>query len=140
MVGARSEADRGSCAAADPSDLVMQAGRPSSWCRRPSNGSISEASGGLEGCAGSPQGRIRCAADPRRGKGRHHRGNCRAGTGRADALAHVADVASWLQAAMVMASTFVPESEAKRPNKSTGLPLTSGRRGDCRGLWPFAAP
>jgi hypothetical protein len=73
VVGARAEAIVDPCVAADPSDLVMQAGRPH---RRAAHGSMArfeKRADGLEGRKGSPPSRIRCAAHPGCGKRRYDR-------------------------------------------------------------------
>jgi hypothetical protein len=44
------------------------------------------------------------------------------GTHRADALSHVADVASWLQGHGIMAGTFVPDAEAGVTEQLTSAP------------------
>ena len=113
VVGARSETIVDPCAAADPSDLVMQAGRPLivvpptvEWLDfrsvlvawkdvREARRAVFDA---LPILAAAKDVTIVEIAEQ--------------GTPRADALSHVADVASWLQGHGIKAGTFVPESEA----------------------------
>jgi nucleotide-binding universal stress UspA family protein len=113
VVGARSETIVDPCAAADPSDLVMQAGRPLivvpptvewfdfrsvlvAWKDvREARRAVFDA---LPILAAAKDVTIVEIAEQ--------------GTHRADALSHVADVASWLQGHGINAGTFVPESEA----------------------------
>jgi len=113
VVGARSETIVDPCAAADPSDLLMQAGRPIivvppavewfdfrsvlvAWKDvREARRAVLDA---LPILAAAKDVTIVEIAEQ--------------GTHRADALSHVADVASWLQGHGIMAGTFVPESEA----------------------------
>jgi nucleotide-binding universal stress UspA family protein len=113
VVGARSETIVDPCAAADPSDLVMQAGRPlivvpptvewldlrsvlMAWKDvREARRAVFDA---LPILAAAKDVTIAEIAEQ--------------GTHRADALSHVADVASWLQGHGIMAGTFVPDAEA----------------------------
>jgi len=66
VVGARSETIVGPCAAADPSDLLMQAGRPVIVVPLRSNGSISEACWWPGSICGKPAGpySMRCRSSP----------------------------------------------------------------------------
>jgi nucleotide-binding universal stress UspA family protein len=118
VVGARSETFVDPCAAADPSDLLMQAGRPiivvppaTEWFDgrnvlvawkdvREARRAVFDA---LPILASAKDVTIVEIAEQ--------------GTHRADALSHVADVASWLQGHGIMAGTFVPESEAGIPEQ-----------------------
>ena len=113
VVGARSEAIVDPGVAANPSDLLMQAGRPIilvppavEWLDFRSvlvawkdvREARRAAFDALPILAAAKDVTIVEIAEQ--------------GTRRADALSHVADVASWLQGHGIMASTFVPESEA----------------------------
>ena len=118
VVGARSETFVDPCAAADPSDLLMQAGRPiivvppaTEWFDgrnvlvawkdvREARRAVFDA---LPILASAKDVTIVEIAEQ--------------GTHRAEALSHVADVASWLQGHGIMAGTFVPESEAGIPEQ-----------------------
>ena len=118
VVGARSEAIVDPCAAADPSDLVMQAGRPlivvppaTEWFDfrsvmvawkdvREARRAVFDA---LPILAAAKDVTIVEIAEQ--------------STRRADALSHVADVASWLHGHGIVASTFVPESDAAAPGQ-----------------------
>jgi nucleotide-binding universal stress UspA family protein len=111
VVGARSETIVDPCAAADPSDLLMQAGRPIivvppavewfdfrsvlvAWKDvREARRAVFDA---LPILATAKE--VTIAEIPEQG------------THRADALSHVADVASWLGGHGIVASTLVPES------------------------------
>jgi nucleotide-binding universal stress UspA family protein len=113
VVGARSETIVDPCAAADPSDLLMQAGRPIivvppavewfdfrsvlvAWKDvREARRAVFDA---LPILATAKE--VTIAEIPEQG------------THRADALSHVADVASWLSGHGIAASTLVPESGA----------------------------
>jgi nucleotide-binding universal stress UspA family protein len=113
VVGSRSEAIVDSCAAADPSALLMQAGRPIivvppavEWLDfrsvlvawkdvREARRAVSDA---LPILARARD--VTIAEIPERG------------THRTDALLHVADVAAWLLFHGIVASTVVPESAA----------------------------
>jgi nucleotide-binding universal stress UspA family protein len=118
VVGARSEAIVDPCAAADPSDLVMQAGRPIivvpptvEWfdCR-----SVLVAWKDVKEAR-----RAVCDALPilARAKDVTIAEIPEPGVGRADALSHLMDVASWLHGHGIAASTVVPESEAAAPGQ-----------------------
>jgi nucleotide-binding universal stress UspA family protein len=118
VVGARSEAIVDPCAAADPSALLMQAGRPLlvvppavewfdlrsvlvAWKDvRESRRAVFDA---LPILARARDVTIVEIAEQ--------------GTHRTDALSHIADVASWLQGHGIIASTFVPESESGVPEQ-----------------------
>ena len=118
VVGARSEAIVDPCAAADPGDLVMQSGRPVivvppavewfdfrsvlvAWKDvREARRAVFDA---LPILAAAKDVTIVEIAEQ--------------GTDRADALSHVADVASWLQGHGIMASTFIPDSGAGIPEQ-----------------------
>ena len=118
VVGARSETIVDPCAAADPSDLLMQAGRPLivvplavDWLDfrsvlvawkdvREARRAVFDA---LPILAAAKNVTIVEITEQ--------------GTHRAEALSHVADVASWLQSHGIMAGTFVPESEAGVPEQ-----------------------
>ena len=118
VVGARSETIVDPCAAADPGDLLMQAGRPLivvpptvewfdfrsalvAWKDvREARRAVFDA---LPILAAAKDVTIVEIVEQ--------------GTRRADALSHVADVASWLQGHGIMAGTFVPESEAGVPEQ-----------------------
>jgi nucleotide-binding universal stress UspA family protein len=118
VVGARSEAIVDPCAAADPSDLVMQAGRPlivvppaTEWFDfrsvlvawkdvREARRAVFDA---LPILAAAKDVTIVEIAEQ--------------STRRADALSHVADVASWLHGHGIVASTFVPESAIEVPEQ-----------------------
>ncbi|MBR1151698.1 universal stress protein [Bradyrhizobium sp. JYMT SZCCT0428] len=118
VVGARSETIVDPCAAADPGDLVMQAGRPLivvppavewfdfrsvlvAWKDvREARRAVFDA---LPILAAAKDVTIVEIAEQ--------------GTRRADALSHVADVASWLHGHGIVASTFVPESAAEIPEQ-----------------------
>jgi nucleotide-binding universal stress UspA family protein len=118
LLGARSEAIVDPCAAADPSDLLTQTGRPLivippavewfdfrsvlvAWKDlREARRAVFDA---LPIVARAQDVTIVEIAEQ--------------GTHRADALSHVADVASWLQGHGIMASTFVPDSEAGVPEQ-----------------------
>ena len=116
VVGARSESIVDPCAAADPSDLVMQAGRPIivvpptvQWLDfrsvlvawkdvREARRAVFDA---LPILARAQDVTIAEIPEP--------------GVRRADAVSHVKDVASWLHGHGIVASTVVPESEAAAP-------------------------
>lgn len=118
VVGARSEAIVDPCAAADPSDLVMQAGRPIivvpptvQWLDfrsilvawkdvKEARRAVFDA---LPILARARDVTIAEIPEP--------------GVRRADAVSHVKDVASWLQGHGIVASTVVPESEAAAPGQ-----------------------
>jgi nucleotide-binding universal stress UspA family protein len=118
VVGARSEAIVDPCAAADPSDLVMQAGRPIivvpptvEWLDfrsvlvawkdvKEARRAVFDA---LPILAAAKD--VTIAEIPE------------AGVRRADALSHVRDVASWLHGHGILASTVVPESDAAAPGQ-----------------------
>ncbi|MGE9008560.1 hypothetical protein ACO2JO_08255 [Leptospira interrogans] len=118
VVGARSEAIVDPCAAADPSDLVMQAGRPLivvppaiewfdfrsvlvAWKHvREARRAVFDA---LPILAAAKDVTIVEIAEQ--------------STRRADALSHVADVASWLHGHGIVASIFVPESAIEVPEQ-----------------------
>ena len=118
VVGARSEAIVDPCAAADPSDLVMQAGRPLivvppaiewfdfrsvlvAWKDvREARRAVFDA---LPILAAAKDVTIVEIAEQ--------------STRRADALSHVADVASWLHGHGIVASIFVPESAIEVPEQ-----------------------
>jgi nucleotide-binding universal stress UspA family protein len=113
LVGARSEAIVDPCATADPSDLLMQLGRPLivvpppvewfdfrsvlvAWKDvREARRAVFDA---LPILARAQD--VTIVEIPEQG------------TDRADALSHVADVASWLHGHGIVATTVVPESEA----------------------------
>jgi len=118
VVGARSETIVDPCVAADPSDLVMQAGRPiivvpptAEWLDfrsvlvawkdvKEARRAVFDA---LPILARARDVTIVEIAEQ--------------GTSRANALSHVKDVASWLDGHGIIASTFVPESEAGVPEQ-----------------------
>ena len=118
VVGARSETIVDPCAAADPSNLLMQAGRPLivvppavEWLDfrsvlvawkdvREARRAVFDA---LPILAAAKNVTIVEIAEQ--------------GTHRAEALSHVADVASWLQGHGILVGTFVPESEAGVPEQ-----------------------
>ena len=118
VIGARNEAIVDPCAAADPSDLVMQAGRPIivvpptvQWLDfrsvlvawkdvKEARRAVFDA---LPILARARDVTIVEIAEQ--------------GTSRANALSHVKDVASWLDGHGIIASTFVPESEAGVPEQ-----------------------
>jgi len=118
VIGARNEAIVDPCAAADPSDLVMQAGRPiivvpptAEWLDfrsvlvawkdvKEARRAVFDA---LPILARARDVTIVEIAEQ--------------GTSRANALSHVKDVASWLDGHGIIASTFVPESEAGVPEQ-----------------------
>lgn len=118
VVGARSEAVVDPCVAADPSDLVMQAGRPlivvppaTEWFDfrsvlvawkdvREARRAVFDA---LPILAAARDVTIVEIAER--------------GTRRTDALSHVADVASWLHGHGIVARTFVPESAIEVPEQ-----------------------
>ncbi|MBR1282890.1 universal stress protein [Bradyrhizobium sp. AUGA SZCCT0177] len=140
VVGARSETIVDPCAAADPSDLVMQAGRPLivvppavewfdfrsvlvAWKDvREARRAVFDA---LPILAAAKDVTIVEIAEQ--------------GTRRADALSHVADVASWLHGHGIVASTFVPESAAEIPEQLNRIaadvgagPVVAGAYGHSR--------
>ena len=113
VVGARSEAIVDRCAAADPSDLVMQAGRP--LIVVPPTVQWLDLRSVLVAWKDVPEARravfdalpilaaakdVTIAEIPEQG------------VRRADAASHVKDVAAWLHGHGIVASTVVPESEA----------------------------
>jgi nucleotide-binding universal stress UspA family protein len=118
VVGARSEAIVDPCAAADPSDLVMQAGRPIivvpptvQWLDfrsvlvawkdvKEARRAVFDA---LPILARARDVTIAEIPEP--------------GVRRADAVSHVKDVASWLHGHGILASTVVPESDAAAPGQ-----------------------
>ncbi len=118
VVGARSEAVVDPCAAADPSDLVMQAGRPIivvpptvQWLDfrsvlvawkdvKEARRAVFDA---LPILARARDVTIAEIPEP--------------GVRRADAVSHVKDVASWLHGHGILASTVVPESDAAAPGQ-----------------------
>lgn len=118
VVGARSEAIVDPCAAADPSDLVMQAGRPIivvpptvQWLDfrsvlvawkdvKEARRAVFDA---LPILARARDVTIAEIPEP--------------GVRRADAVSHVKDVASWLHGHGILASTVVPESDAAAPEQ-----------------------
>ena len=143
VVGARSETIVDPCVAADPSDLVMQAGRP--LIVVPPDRAMArfqKRAGGLEGRAGSPPGRVRCAADPRCGKGRHDRGNSRAG--RPIARMRCRMSRTWRRGCAATVSWRAPSfrNRTAQRHRTTRQDRRRRRRrrGDCRGLWPLAVP
>ena len=118
VVGARSEAIVDPCAAADPSDLVMQAGRPiivvpptAQWLDFRSVlvawKDVKEARRAVfDALPMLARARdVTIAEIPE------------AGVRRADAVSHVKDVAAWLHGHGIVASTVVPESEAAAPGQ-----------------------
>ena len=113
VVGARSEAIVDPCAAADPSDLVMQAGRPIivvppavEWL---DFRSVLVAWKDVREARRAVFDALPILAGHRMSQSRKFPSRA---AGRADALSHVTDVASWLHGHGIMASTVVPESEA----------------------------
>jgi nucleotide-binding universal stress UspA family protein len=118
VVGARSEAIVDPCAAADPNDLVMQAGRPIivvpptvQWLDfrsvlvawkdvKEARRAVFDA---LPILARARDVTIAEIPEP--------------GVRRADAVSHVKDVASWLHGHGILASTVVPESDAAAPGQ-----------------------
>ncbi len=123
VVGARAETLVDPSAAPDPSDLVMQAGRPLIVVP-PSRGVArsEKRSGRLEGCARSAPGRIRRVADPGCRKGSHDCGNSR--TGRAIAPMRCRMLPTWRRGCAATASRRTP-SFPKRPAASANSSRTS---------------
>ena len=113
VIGARAETLVDPYAAPDPSDLVMQAGRP--LIVVPSSGGMARSekrSGRLEGCAGSAPGRVRRVADSGCRKGSHDCGNSRAG--RPIARMRCRMLPTWRRGCAATASRRTP-SFPKRP-------------------------
>lgn len=127
VVGARREAIVDPCAAPDPSDLVMQAGRPLlvvppavqwldfrsvlvTWKDTPeARRAVYDALPIL-----STAKEVTIAEIPEQG------------VSRADALSHVKDVASWLHGHGIAANTVVPESDAGTPGQLDKIAATVG--------------
>ena len=127
VVGARSEAIVDPCAAADPGDLVMQAGRPLlvvppavQWLdfrsvlvawkdTREARRAIYDA---LPVLATAKE--VTITEIPEQG------------VRRAEALSHVTDVASWLHGHGIAANTLVPESDAGTPGQLDKIAATVG--------------
>lgn len=122
VVGARSEAIVDPCAAADPGDLVMQAGRPVivvpptvQWLDLRSVlvawKDVKEARRAVFDALPilAQAGEVTIAEIPE------------PGVPRADALSHVKDVASWLHGHGIAASTVVPESDAGAAGQLEGI-------------------
>ena len=142
VVGARAETMVDPCAAPDPSDLVMQAGRPLivvppavQWLDlrsvlvawkdvREARRAVFDA---LPILAAAKE--VTIAEIPEQG------------THRADAVSRVADVAAWLRSHGIAANTIVPEKPVggQRTARQDRRQRRRRRR-DCWRLWPLALP